>query len=41
MREMGWSWRELLEAPADLAEEVAVRLSAQAEMTMKKRERDG
>lgn len=30
MREMGWSWQDLCEAPPDLVEEIAVRTAAQA-----------
>lgn len=29
MREMGWSWADLLEAPAVVVEEIAFRISEQ------------
>lgn len=36
MREMGWSWRDLCDAPFDLVQEILVRLSAEREWTGKK-----
>lgn len=36
MREMGWSWAELLEAPADLVVEVLLRRGAEAEAQRKR-----
>lgn len=38
MKDMGWSWADLMAAPADLLDELAVRLAAEAEMTMKRRD---
>ncbi len=33
MRWMHWSWRELLEAPGDLVEEIAFRLAQESRWT--------
>jgi hypothetical protein len=38
MQEMGWSWSDLLDAPADLVDEILTRLAAQSEMTLKRRQ---
>lgn len=40
MREYGWSWQDLLNAPADLVEEVAARLAAENHWTQEKQRRD-
>lgn len=38
MRHMQWSWRELLEAPADLVEEIAFRMAQESKwMTERKK----
>jgi len=37
MREYGWSWRELCEAPADLVEEIGTRLLAERHWQAQKR----
>jgi len=41
MREYGWSWRELCEAPADLVEEIAIRLEAEQTWTAERQQFDG
>ena len=40
MREYGWSWQELCEAPADLVEEVAMRLTAEQHWQAERSRRD-
>jgi hypothetical protein len=40
MREYGWSWTDLLGAPADLVEEIAVRLESEREFTNERSKRD-
>jgi hypothetical protein len=40
MREYGWSWTDLLDAPADLVEEIAVRLESEREFTNERSKRD-
>lgn len=40
MRWMGWGWRELLEAPADLVEEIAFRMAQEHRWTNERRELD-
>lgn len=40
MREYGWSWRDLCEAPADLVEEIAMRLTAEQHWTAERNRRD-
>jgi hypothetical protein len=37
MREMGWSWRDLMDAPFDFVQEVAIRLAAEGHWTSEKR----
>ena len=37
MQEMGWSWRELMETPADLVEELALRHSLEAKWRRERR----
>ena len=38
MEEMHWSWRDVMEAPADLVEEIGVRMEARGRwMEMKKK----
>jgi hypothetical protein len=37
MRAMHWSWQELLEAPADLVEEIAFGLAQEAKWTAERR----
>lgn len=41
MKAMGWSWRELHEAPADLVEEIAFGLAQEAKWTIERRKFDG
>ncbi|MBI1296663.1 hypothetical protein GC175_17040 [bacterium] len=38
MMEMGWSWDELCKAPADLVDEILLRLTYQNEWFQKKQE---
>lgn len=40
MREYGWSWRDLCEAPADLVEEIAMRLTAEQHWTAERNKKD-
>ena len=40
MREYGWSWADLREAPADLVEEAAIRLEAERHWTTEKAKYD-
>ena len=40
MREFGWSWDDVMRAPADLVEEVCTRLQAEFEYADEKRKRD-
>ena len=40
MRHMQWSWRELLDAPADLVEEIAFRMAQEHKWTAERRKLD-
>ncbi len=40
MQEYGWSWRDICEAPADLVEEIAMRLTAERHWTAERNKRD-
>jgi len=40
MREYGWSWRDLCEAPADLVEEICTRTTADQHWTAERNRRD-
>ena len=40
MREYGWSWQELCEAPADLVEEISMRMTAEQHWMAERRKRD-
>ena len=40
MREYGWSWRDLCDTPADLVEEIAMRLSAEQHWAAERRNMD-
>ena len=40
MREYGWTWQELCDSPADLVEEICVRLEAEREFVDERRKRD-
>lgn len=40
MKAMGWGWRELMDAPADLVEEVAFGLAQEAKWTAERRKFD-
>lgn len=40
MREFGWTWDDIMQSPADLIEEVAVRLEAEREFTDERRKRE-
>ncbi len=40
MREYGWSWRDLQDAPADLVEEIAMRLTAEQHWQAERNRRD-
>lgn len=40
MRHMQWSWRELLEAPADLVEEIAFRMAQESKWTAERKKLD-
>lgn len=40
MREYGWSWPDLCAAPADLVEEVAMRLTAEQHWQAERSRRD-
>lgn len=39
-QEMGWSWRELLETPADFVEEIGERIGYRAKWTEQRRKMD-
>ena len=40
MREYGWSWPDLCAAPADLVEEIAMRLTAEQHWQAERSKRD-
>lgn len=40
MQEYGWSWRDLCEAPADLVEEIAMRLTAERHWQAERSKKD-
>jgi len=40
MKEYGWSWRDLCEAPADLVEELVHRITAEQHWTAERNKRD-
>lgn len=40
MREYGWGWQDLCEAPNDLVEEIAARLTAEQHWTAERSKRD-
>lgn len=40
MREMGWSWHDLCTAPADLVEEIEVRLASRGHWNREKKRLD-
>jgi hypothetical protein len=40
MKEYGWSWRDLCEAPNDLVDEISVRIAAEQYWTAEKRKFD-
>lgn len=40
MRHMQWGWRELLEAPADLVEEIAFRMAQESKWTTERKKLD-
>lgn len=40
MRSMHWGWRELLEAPAGLVEEIAFRMAQENKWTTERRKLD-
>jgi len=40
MREYGWSWQDLCEAPNDLVEEIAMRITAEQHWTAERNKRD-
>ena len=40
MREYGWSWRDLCEAPADLVEEITWRMMAEQHWQAERSKRD-
>jgi hypothetical protein len=40
MREYGWSWRDLCEAPADLVEEICARTAAEQHWQAERNRRD-
>jgi len=40
MREYGWSWQDLQEAPADLVEEITWRMTAEQHWTAERNKRD-
>lgn len=40
MREYGWSWRDLCEAPADLVEEITMRITAEQHWQAERSKRD-
>lgn len=40
MREYGWSWRALCEAPADLVEEICTRMAAEQYWQAERNKRD-
>jgi hypothetical protein len=39
-QEMGWSWSDLLQTPADFVEEIAERVAARNRWTEEKRKQD-
>lgn len=41
MREMGWSWRELLDTPAGVVDEIAERIEQQEYWTAKREKLHG
>ena len=41
MKEMHWSWADLISAPADLVEEVAYRMTQESRWQAEKRKLDG
>ncbi len=40
MRFMNWGWRELMDAPADLVEEIAFRMAQENKWTTERRKLD-
>jgi hypothetical protein len=40
MQEYGWSWRDLCEAPADLVEEIAMRITAERHWNAERSKKD-
>ena len=40
MREFGWSWQDLCAAPADLVDELSIRVAAENHWTAQRRKRD-
>ena len=40
MREYGWSWQDLQDAPADLVEEIVMRITAEQHWTAERNKRD-
>ena len=40
MREYGWSWRDLCEAPADLVEEIVWRMTAEQHWQAERSKKD-
>jgi hypothetical protein len=40
MKEYGWSWADLCDAPNDLVEEIAARLTAERHWTAERAKRD-
>jgi len=40
MREYGWSWQDLCDAPADLVEEICTRTTAEQYWTAERNKRD-
>ena len=40
MERYGWSWRDLQDAPADLVEEIAMRITAEQHWTAERNKRD-
>lgn len=40
MREMGWSWRDLQDSPADLVEELQIRMNAESRWLEQRRKLD-
>jgi len=41
MRELHWSWRDLRDAPADLVQELLIRMGAENDALEQKRKLDG